>query len=542
MADIADRFEPDITAQLRVLYRRKWLILGLAILGLVGAGVYAFSAQKVYSATATVLVQSQKAPLSIGGTAVTVGATAVVTQIQLLESSAVQDVVKKSLGIAPKIVASQIQGTDVIAITDLNPSPARAVLVANTYASDFITYERQSAISNLTSQELQYQQQINTITTELGGLSTNSPGAAALGSQLALLKEELAQLQIYGASTSGGLQMVSSATTPKAPVSPKKPEDLIIGLVVGLLLGILLAYGIEYFEDAIRSREDLERMLPGTLIVGMIPMIRTWKDERTALTISMTDPSSVVTEAYRSLRSSLQFASYDDAVRAILITSPTATVGKTSTVANLGVVFANSGQNVVIVSTDLRRPRLGQFFNMDESVGITSVVIGDSSLSDALQAVESVHGLYLLGVGPIPPNPSELLASKKMADIMAQLRENFDVIIVDSPPTLPVTDPVILAQMCDLTLLVVASGQTKKTHLKRAYGQLEQVGVERIGLVFNEVQREADYTYGYSYNYSYKPHPNGSAPMSDSIPVHEPVSRQEEIKTAAPADAPIPGS
>jgi tyrosine-protein kinase len=501
MAGEFDTFEPDFASYLRVLFRRKWLILGLAILGGIAAASYAFTAPKEYQADAQLLIAPAKGSIGLSGSQATISPVDVTTQIQLLESSAVVDLVKKSLGEEPKVDAVAVQGTDVITLSSQSSIPAQAALVANTYAKDFISYERQEAVTNLAAEELQYQQQINTISGQLAGLTQNSPGAAALGNQVAVLKENLAQLQIYGASTSGGVQLVSAAVPPKKPFSPNKPQDLLIGLVGGLLIGLVLAFLLEYLEDAVRTRDDLERALPESLIVGMIPLIRTWKDERAALTISISDPTSVVTEAYRSLRSSLQFASYDEQVKSLLVTSPTATVGKTSTVANLGVVFANSGQNCLIVSTDLRRPRLGQFFGLDETIGLTSVVIGDTSLVEAIQSVERVPGLHLLGVGPIPPNPSELLASKKMADIMAELRDTFDVIVVDSPPVLPVTDPVILAQLCDLTLLVVASGQTKKTHLKRAYEQLEQAGVPRIGLVFNEVQREADYSYSYKYSY-----------------------------------------
>jgi capsular exopolysaccharide synthesis family protein len=153
---------------------------------------------------------------------------------------------------------------------------------------------------------------------------------------------------------------------------------------------------------------------------------------------------------------------------------------------------------------------------MDEQVGLTSVVIGEATLDEALQPVPDVPGMTLLGSGPIPPNPSELLGSNKMADVISQLRERFDVIIIDSPPLLPVTDPVILARLADLTLLIVGAGQTKKGQLSRAFQQVAQSGELRLGIVFNEVRRESDNSYSYSYSYSYKPRENGSSPTSDA--------------------------
>jgi capsular exopolysaccharide synthesis family protein len=336
-----------------------------------------------------------------------------------------------------------------------------------------------------------------------------------LGNQLGLLKTDLASLQI-GASAIGGVQVVSSANVPRHPSSPKKTLDVAEGGAAGLLLGVVALGLLEVLDDTVYDQADLDRLAPGVPVLGQIPMIGTWKDKKSPFLVSLSDPSSMVTEAYRSLRTSLQFASYDEPVQAVLVTSPTATDGKTSTVSNLGVMFAMSGQNVVLLSADLRRPRIGQFFGMDEQVGLTSVVIGEATLDEALQPVPDVPGMTLLGSGPIPPNPSELLGSNKMADVISQLRERFDVIIIDSPPLLPVTDPVILARLADLTLLIVGAGQTKKGQLSRAFQQVAQSGELRLGIVFNEVRRESDNSYSYSYSYSYKPRENGSSPTSDA--------------------------
>jgi capsular exopolysaccharide synthesis family protein len=324
----------------------------------------------------------------------------------------------------------------------------------------------------------------------------------------------LANLQLAGAgtATSGGVVVASTAQVPTSPSSPKKVIDLVIGGVVGLILGFLMAFLFEALDDTVYDQDDLERLAPGVPVLGQIPMIGTWKDKKSTFLVSVSDPTSVVTEAYRSLRTSLQFASYDEPVQVVLVTSPTATDGKTSTVSNLGVMFAMAGQSVVLLSADLRRPRLAQFFGMDEQVGLTSVVIGEATLDEALQPMEGVPGMTLLGAGPIPPNPSELLGSKKMADVVQQLRDRFDVILIDSPPLLPVTDPVILARLADLSLLIVGAGQTKKAQLGRAFQQIAQSGSPRLGIVFNEVRRESDNSYSYSYSYSYKPRNNGNVP------------------------------
>ena len=506
----------DLWRFLRILDRRKWWIIGTTIIGLLAGAAYTFTATKQYSATALLQVEPAKGSITVSGPTPTVAATDVSTQLQLLTSSAVKGVVGKSLHFTPKISATQSGSTDVLSIVATSTSPKQAALIANTYANDFVTYERQTALKNLTAQELQYQEQINTINGQLQGLSTSSPGAVALGNQLALLKNQLAELQVLGATT-GGVQVASAATVPQYPSAPKKSTDLILGGVVGLFLGLLLAGVVEKLDDKVYDHADLDRLAPGVPVLGQIPIITSWRDKKKPFLVSVSEPTSPVTEAYRSLRTSLQFASYDDPVQVVLVTSPTATDGKTSTVANVGVMFASAGQRVALISSDLRRPRLGQFFEMDEQVGLTSVVIGEVTLDEALQSVEGVPGMTLLGAGPIPHNPAELLGSKKMAEVVGQLRDRFDVIVIDSPPLLPVTDPVILARLADLTLLVVGAGQTKKSQLARSFQQVAQSGSPRMGIVFNEVRRQSDGSYSYSYSYAYKPRPSEPS-MSTSPP------------------------
>ena len=164
--------------------------------------------------------------------------------------------------------------------------------------------------------------------------------------------------------------------------------------------------------------------------MGLVPMIGSWRDRAEPFLVMRAEPTSPAAEAYRSLRTSLQFAAYENVVGSVLVTSPTATEGKTSTVSNLGVVLATVGKNVVLVSADLRRPRLAAFFGLDEGVGLTSVMIGELTLDQALQPVPDIPGLTVLGCGPVPPNPAELLSSPKFAEIFDELTKRFDLVLV----------------------------------------------------------------------------------------------------------------
>jgi receptor protein-tyrosine kinase len=211
----------------------------------------------------------------------------------------------------------------------------------------------------------------------------------------------------------------------------------------------------------------------------------------------------VAGEAYRSLRTSLQFATLDGLARVILVTSAGEGEGKSATVANLGVVLATAGERVAVISCDLRRPRLARFFGLDEQVGLTTVLLGRCSLEEALQPVPGIDGLTILPTGERPSDPTGVLGNYQLAGVLGQLRKMFDLVLVDSPPLLPVTDAVILAQAVDTTLLVVAAGKTRGKDLRRATEALSLVHATTIGVVLNEVTKSTGYGYGYGKRYGY---------------------------------------
>jgi capsular exopolysaccharide synthesis family protein len=241
-------------------------------------------------------------------------------------------------------------------------------------------------------------------------------------------------------------------------------------------------------------------------------MVTSWKKRDSAVVASSAEPSSPAAEAYRSLRTSLQFARQARELRTLLVTSPAAAEGKTSTLANLGAVFAQAGERVALVSCDLRRPRLGQFFGVEEGSGLTTVLLGQQTLEQALTPVSGYDCLWVLGAGPVPPNPAELLNGPMVGEIFATLQENFDLILVDSPPVLPVTDAMVLSKYADGTLLVVASGQTGRAELQRTAERFAQAKASVVGIVLNEVSKQSGYGGGYGYGYgSYQPDPSLAA-------------------------------
>jgi capsular exopolysaccharide synthesis family protein len=232
-------------------------------------------------------------------------------------------------------------------------------------------------------------------------------------------------------------------------------------------------------------------------------MISSWKKRDRPLVVSTSHPLSVSAEAYRSLRTSLQFIRQDHDLKTLLVTSPAAAEGKTSTIANLGTVFAQAGERVVMLSCDLRRPRLGQFFGFDEQPGLTTVLRGEVSLTEALQQVKGQDNLWVLGAGKLPANPAELLAGPAALALFTALRAEFDLVLIDSPPVLPVTDATVLSKDSDGVLLVLAAGQTRRADVRRATEKLAQVNATMMGTILNEVTRQTGDGYGNGYGYGY---------------------------------------
>ena len=525
--------EPTFRTYLLVLRRRKWWVGSLAALGLAGSLAFSFTAQKQYSATAQILVQPSAVPGGMGAIqAQPVTPTDVQTALQLVTSAQVQSMVRHKLGAAPGVSASEVAQTNVIAISATSPVPARAAAIANAYARAFVTYRQQVASRNLTAAEEQLASQISALRHQmrsLHGTARSSPQASALVNQEAVLKEQLAQMQVSGAVNTGGVAFVTPAQTPVSPSSPKPVQNSLLGLAAGLALGLAAAFGRDSLDDRVVSKEATERA-SGVPVLSMVPLVASWRRQQTPLVVTLTEPTSPPAESYRSLRTSLQFTRQERQLRTLIVTSPAASEGKTSTLANLGVVFAHAGERVVLVSCDLRRPRLGQFFGVNEETGLTSVLLGEKTLDEVLRTAPGLDRLSVLPAGAIPHNPAELLGSARAREILTALEASFDLVLIDTPPVLPVTDAVVLARHADATLMVAAAGQTRRADLQRAAEKLEQVNARVLGCVLNEVTKETSYGYGYGYGYESKPylagtpatakpgHPNGKSAVTDASP------------------------
>lgn len=496
--------EPDLRSYLRVLRRRKWIIV-LTVLAAVGAALaYAFLQAPRYSATAEVLIQ----PSSPASTALAGGSaqpqltpTDVQTELQLVTSAAVKQRAATTLHVAkaPPVSVTVAGQTNILDVAATAGTPQLAAGIANAYARSYIGVRRDQVVASLLAMASQIQSKINGLQAQIA--TAPKAEATALATQVAAFQAQLSQLQVTSSLANGGALLVTPASAPTSPSSPKPERDGIIALVVGLLSGIALALFREHFDDTIKTREDLTALLPGLPTIATIPAVGSWKDRKEPLLVSRDRPKSAPAEAYRSLRTSVQFMGLDRPMRVIQVTSPSAGEGKTTTLANLAVATAQAGQRVVVVCCDLRRPRVHEFFSLSNEHGFTSALLGQDPLSALIQEVPGIDGLSVLASGPPPPNPADLLSSKRVHEIIDALRAQADLVLLDCPPVLPVTDAAVLAEVADGTLLVASASSTTGHALARAVESLGQVNAPLVGTVLNGTVEGAPYDRRYPYQY-----------------------------------------
>ncbi|SDC98827.1 receptor protein-tyrosine kinase [Mycolicibacterium neoaurum] len=292
------------------------------------------------------------------------------------------------------------------------------------------------------------------------------------------------------------------AAIPDHPVIPNTKRNIAIGLGIGLILGFGLAVLRDILDNTVKKRETVEE-LTGHGLVGTVPLD---KERRKQVAISFDNDNSAIAEAFRKLRTNLQFLAVDNPPRVIVLTSSVPSEGKSTTAINLALALAEAENNVVLIDGDLRRPTLHKNLDVIGTVGLSTVISGAATLSEALQKTK-YPGLTVLTSGSIPPNPSELLASQTAKTLITELREEFDYVVIDSPPLLAVTDAAILAAGADGVLMMVRFGHTKRDQVSQAVSNLDDVGAPILGAVLTLVPSRGS---AYSYNYNYYGETSGS--------------------------------
>ncbi|MCA1693237.1 MAG: hypothetical protein LC749_00105, partial [Actinobacteria bacterium] len=387
---------------LRIVARRKQIIVIVVLLSVVPAVVFSLLQTPQYEGRAEILLQQRTSEtLFDPNTGVRADpARQVANEVRILSSQPVRNEVRARIGSAPKVDAAGIGTTDLISVSARSNDPSRAALVANTYANAYIDLRRKQAVDDVLAASQQVQSKISDLQKQVDG----TPAGAqkdSLVQTLAGFKQQLDQLQVAGALKQGGAQLVTPAVVPTSPVAPQPLRTGIIALFLGLVVGLGLAVLREFLDDSVKSKDDFERVASGVPVLGLIPVVSAWRGREDAYLVSIEDPTSPAAEAYRTLRTSVQFLGLDQPMRTLQVTSANPQEGKTTTLANLAVALARSGSTVAIVCCDLRRPRVHEFFGLQNDVGFTSVLLGKVPLAGAMQEVPDQARLSLLASGPL---------------------------------------------------------------------------------------------------------------------------------------------
>jgi capsular exopolysaccharide synthesis family protein len=523
--------EPDLRSYLGVIARRRWLVI-LTMLVFVGVAVaYSLIPEPEYRVRAQVLTTGVNDPVAMifganGEGDLNRQAT---SQLAFLDSSRMRFAVAAGYnGSLPKsevfdVNVAPIQQQDsnitssVVELSLVSTDPVEAATLVNVYANTYVELRENADREKLTRTkgELlallgEIESQIATIRqplTDIDDQIANGGNASALITQRQAKERDLApQLDPLTAQVSdinerlgnlnlgvelaagGGAEVLSDAGAPDTPVSPNLPLNLAIGVVFGLFLGAALAFARDYFDDSVKSKEMVERVT-SVPTLGLIP-----KFDAGVGVVTISHPSAPAAEAFRLLRTAVKFLAVERQVRVVQVTSPSPAEGKTMVAVNLAIAFAQAGDRVVLVGGDLRRPHMEEMLDVPLTPGLTAVLIGDVTLPQAIQTVASVPNLSVLPAGYPPPNPSELLSGERARRLVDVLGQTYDVVVIDCPPVLPVTDSLVVARMADTTLLVTSANRTSKRSLSRAVELLHQVDAPLVGTVLNSLS--PDETFG----------------------------------------------
>lgn len=537
---------------------RKWWWLIVAATVIAGSISY-FAASRqppVFRAQTTLLIGSAINNPNPSGNEFWLSQQLAETYTDIVQREVVRQAVMSELGLSwlPAYAARTVPNTQLIEIAVTDSNPERAMVVANELARQLIlqtptsgeqagSAERQAFIQRqLDELEINIDQTATEITAKQEEL-----GTLFSARQIAVTQDEIRALEIkldtlrdnYAAllaSTSQGavnsLSVIEPATVPQAPVGNAMIMTALMAAAIGFSLAAGAAYLLEYLDDTVKSPEDVQAAAQMPTLSG-IAEYRAIEANAGPL-VTMEQPRSPISEAYRALRTAVLFTNVDRRIRTVLITSAGPSEGKSYTAANLAVVMAQAGHRVLLVDADLRRPTQHRIFKIPRGYGLTDLLVDMNASVEPTELVQtfvnlnkavvesSQPGLFVLKSGSVPPNPSEVVGSAKMKLLLQLLPTRFDFVIIDSPPTLAVTDAVILSTRMDSVLLVAKASATRRNQLKQAVQRLREVNANLSGVVLNRLTPANGEYYFYYYEKSYYTSDKGDGSGGDGEEAAEP--------------------
>ncbi|QNO16548.1 polysaccharide biosynthesis tyrosine autokinase [Alkalicella caledoniensis] len=446
----SQEYEIDLRQIFDILFKRLWIIAAIVLVTTTTSAVVSyFFLDRVYEASSSLVILAKADSGNIQYNDVLLNQRLVKTYSEIAKSRSVSTEVIRKLGLnmshgefAGKVQVNSVRDTEVIEIRVQDTDPQRAARIADELSSVFM-----SKIVNFLNID--------------------------------------------------NIQILDRASVPTSPVKPRPALNVAIAFLLGAMLGVGIVFLMEFLDNTLKNPEDIERHLK-LPVLATVPEIEGSQSDINLITYR--EPKSPISEAYRMLRTNIQFANLDNDLKTIVITSTGPSEGKSTTISNLAITLIGMGHKTLIIDADLRKPKVHKVFNLDNDSGMTNVLMGES-LENAVKRIGGIK-LDILTSGPIPPNPSELLGSKKMKDFIEECSRSYDFVLIDAPPIGIVTDSAILSSICDGTIFVVAAGEAQKDQTLKAKEMLEKVGKKTLGVVVNKV-KITKRNYGTYYNYYY---------------------------------------
>ena len=506
----------DLREYVRVLRARRIQVVVITLLVAVAAMLFAYRQTPIYQGQAKVLV---KPIIATSGSSSVSQAPNLDTERELILSQAVAQKVKSAVEVTASVDTllknvdvAVVSDTEVLVVKYNSPSPVWAARLANGFANAYVDFRTQQALDAFTAAATAVQRRVDGIQTSLATLNrrikaTRDPALqSALAAQrdtyiaqMGVLNERLLDLQANSAALQGAGEVVQQAEVPRSPVSPNKVRDGVLAVMAGLLLGVGFAFLRERLDDTVKTRQELERRL-GAPVIAVVPRVRSWRRSEDTQLVLRVDPKSPVSEAYQTLGTTIRYMASRQSLKVIMVTSSLDGEGKTTTSSNLALALAQAGRRVILVSADLRRPRLHRFFGLPNGPGLSDLLSQSANFTWLIQD-PGIDNLRILNAGAIPANPSGLLGSNRSAEVLQSLRGAADFVIVDTPPVLAVADPCILAPLVDGTLFVMDAAHSSRSAILHARDQLEHAGARLIGAVYNNFDPSKSATYYYDNYY-----------------------------------------
>jgi tyrosine-protein kinase len=533
--------------QLLGLRRRLPLIIACVLVVSAAATAYSLLQDKKYTAKAVLLFRNPGFDQSFSGGATfapTQDATReAATNERLVSLAVVADRAARELGggatgasLASKVEIASEGPSDLVAISVTDLKPRQAARTANAFARQYVLFRRDADRDKVNQARVLSERQLQGMTpTEL----KSERGR--------LLRQRLDQLETLASLQTGNAELVQPATAPTSPSSPKPLRSGVLAGVFGLLLGLALALLLERLDTRIRDSDDVEELLRRP-VLGAIPRSRALSRNRLEAE-SLSGPDA---EAFRMLRASLRYFNVDDEIHSVLITSAEPGDGKSTVALHLAFAAADAGTRTLLIEADLRRPTLARALRVPSAPGLTNVLTGSSTLRGAMKSVRipgrseraTAHrALDIVLSGPIPPNPTDLLESERLREIIREAENEYELVIIDTPPTSVVSDAIPLVSQTSGVLVVVRGDKTNREGLRQLRDQLTNLDARLLGVVLNSLGRDIEsYAYAYTSSYNFEgmeggngtpPTTNGSSTAADRAAPADGPPRESSVATAS---------